>query len=238
MIACVHQPNFLPWMGFFAKIAAADLYIVMDNVQFPRNSWVNRVRIGGNGPPVWLTVPARHASRLDLRIDEVEISWEPDWRRKHVTTLQQRYARSQWLRDVLDPFEAALGRRHQLLVDQNVELIQAMLELCGIDRQLIRGSQLQTAGSQVAGTGSALIASMCREAGATEYLAGQGAADYEDLAVYAEHGIGYRKANFTHPVYPQRPGGAFEPGLSIVDALLSAGPERTRALLLGAVPPK
>jgi hypothetical protein len=233
MIACVHQPNFIPWMGFFAKIAASDTYVVMDNVQFPRNSWVNRVRVGGNGPPVWLTVPVRHASRLDIRIDEVEIGWESEWTRKHVTTLRQRYARSLWLREVLDPFEAVLARRHRLLAEQNLALIEAILRLCGIDRQIIRGSQLQAGGS-----GSVLIAAMCAEIGATEYLAGKGAADYEDLSVYADRGIGYRRTSYPNPEYPQRGSDAFEPGLSIVDALFNIGPQQTRELLLAAVPPQ
>jgi hypothetical protein len=233
MIACVHQPNFIPWMGFFAKIAAADVYVVMDNVQFPRNTWVNRVRVGGNGPAVWLTVPVRHASRLAIRIDEVEISWESDWTRKHLATLEQRYARSPWLRQVLDALQAALERKQRFLVDQNLDLIQRMLFLCDIDRQIIRGSQLAAGGSA-----SELIVAMCREIGASEYLAGQGAANYDDLAVYARGGIAYRTANFEQPEYPQRGGGAFVPGLSILDALLSVGPERTRELLFSAVRPK
>jgi len=230
MIACVHQPNFLPWMGFFAKIAASNVYVVMDNVQFPRNSWVNRVRIGGNGPPVWLTVPVRHGGALDVRIADVEISWEHDWARKQVATLRQRYARSSWLDQVIEPFEMILSDRHRLLVDQNLELIQSVLRLCEIERPLVRGSRLQAGGS-----GSALIAGMCHEIGATEYLAGQGAAQYDDLSVYAEHGLGYRSASYPNPPYRQNAGKAFEPGLSVFDALLSIGPHKTRDLLLGAV---
>jgi hypothetical protein len=233
MIACVHQPNFIPWIGFFAKIAASDVYVVMDNVQFPRNSWVNRVRVAGNGPAVWLTVPTRHASRLDLRIDEVEVSWESDWARKHVTTLRHRYARSPWLGDVLAPFETALAKRHQFLTEQNLELIEAILDLCGMERKIVRGSRLHAAGS-----GSALIAAMCQEIAATEYLAGQGSADYEELAPYAERGIGYRRVKYANRGYVQHGGKPFEAGLSIVDALFNIGPQRTRELLLASVSPE
>ncbi|HEX7707859.1 MAG TPA: WbqC family protein, partial [Thermoanaerobaculia bacterium] len=225
MIACVHQPNYLPWLGFFAKIAASDAYVVMDNVQFPRNSWVNRVRIGGNGPPVWLTVPVRHSGLLNVRIADVEISWEHDWNRKQLTTIRQRYARSPFLEPVLGSIEEIFARRHRRLADQNLELIESMLMLCGIDRPLIRGSSMSAEGSN-----SELIVAMCRETGATEYLAGKGAAAYEDLGLYAEAGIAYRKQDFVHPEYPQRGHSAFEAGLSIIDALLSVGPEKTREL--------
>lgn len=227
MIACVHQPNFIPWMGFFAKVAASDVYIVMDNVQFPRNSWVNRVRIGGNGLPVWLTVPVRHSGELERRIGDVEISWEHDWSRKHLATIGQRYARSPFLHPVLNSIEEIFSRRHRLLADQNVELIESMLALCAIKRPLIRGTSLPATGA-----GSALIAAMCRDAGATEYLAGKGAAAYEDLALYADSGIAYRRLDYDQPQYAQRGHDGFEAGLSIIDVLLNVGPERTHALLI------
>ncbi|HEX2832197.1 MAG TPA: WbqC family protein [Thermoanaerobaculia bacterium] len=230
MIACVHQPNFLPWLGFFAKLAASDVYIVMDNVQFPRNSFVNRVRVGGSSPAAWLTVPTRHAGRLELRIDEVEINWESDWTRKHVATLRQRYARSAWIADVLDPIEQILARRYRLLAEQNLELVRFILQVCGIERRIVRGSELHGEGAN-----SALIVSMCKTVGATTYLAGQGAADYEDLGVYAAAGIAYRRTSFVHPVYAQRGGRDFAPGLSILDALLNAGPERTSELVRAGV---
>ncbi|MGN6183024.1 MAG: WbqC family protein [Thermoanaerobaculia bacterium] len=229
MIACVHQPNFLPWLGFFAKIAASDIYIAMDNVQFPRNSWVNRVRIGGNSPSAWFTVPTRHAGKLGLRIDEVEINWETDWTRKHLATLRQRYTRSPWTAEVLNPIEQIIATRYRLLADQNLELIRFVLQLCRIDRKIVRGSAVSGEGAN-----STLIVSLCKSVGATSYLAGQGAANYEDLSVYAANGIAYHKTTFVHPTYPQR-GGEFEPGLSIIDALLNVGPERTSELVGGAV---
>lgn len=232
MIACVHQPNFLPWMGFFAKIAASDVYIVMDNVQFPRNSWVNRVRVGGRGEPMWLTVPVRHLGRLDLPIAETEISYEADWVSKQLRTVQQRYARAPFFRPVFASMEEALASREPLLAERNLALIRKVLALCGIERRIVRGSELAKTGSS-----STLIAAMCRAAGADVYLAGQGAADYDDHAVYAEAGIEYRTAGFVHPEYEQVGVDHFEKGLSVIDALFNIGVERTRGLLAGAVRP-
>ena len=50
-VACIHQPNYMPWLGFFAKIIRADVFVVMDNVQFPKNSWTNRVQVVGSDGP-------------------------------------------------------------------------------------------------------------------------------------------------------------------------------------------
>ena len=227
MIACIHQPNFLPWLGFFAKIAASDVYVAMDSVQFPRNSWVNRVRIGGNAPPMWLTVPIRHLGQLGITIRDVEISWETDWWQKALQTLRQRYARSPWRDEALGAIDTVIAQRHTRLADQNLALIETILAMCGIERKIVRASELHAEGA-----GSALIVAMCRAIGTTQYLAGQGASEYEDLGAYTEAGIEYRVSEFKHPQYPQRGRETFEPGLSILDALLSAGPDATREMLL------
>jgi WbqC-like protein family len=231
-VACVHQPNFLPWLGFFSKIAGADLYIAMDNTQFPRNSWVNRVKIGGRGEPMWLTVPVRHAGRLDLPIAEVEISYEVDWVTKHLRTIQQRYARAPHFREIFPSIEQHLAARPVLLEDLNLALIRTLLALCGVEREIVLGRFLA-----VDGMASALIAAMCRKAEAAVYLAGEGAADYDDLAIYDALGIEYRSAGFVHPEYAQTGGAPFERGLSIIDALFNIGPERTRELLVTSLHP-
>ena len=54
IVAC-HQPNFLPWLGFFAKMAKADVFILLDDVQFTQGhhsqNWTTRVRmVNANGP--------------------------------------------------------------------------------------------------------------------------------------------------------------------------------------------
>jgi hypothetical protein len=219
-------------MGFFAKVAASDVFIVMDNVQFPRNSWVNRVRIGGRGVPLWMTVPVRHLGRLDLPIAEVEISYESDWVTKHLRTIQQRYARAPFFRSVFEAMEETLASRSPLLAERNLAIIRMVLALCGIQRPIVRGSELRSRGSS-----STLITAMCREIGANVYLAGQGAAGYDDLSVYTSAGIEYRTAGFVHPEYEQAASGPFEGGLSIADALFNVGPDCTRDLLLRSVHP-
>src|SRR4051812_9589800 len=36
MIVTVHQPHYIPWLGYLHRMAAADLFIVLDHVQFER----------------------------------------------------------------------------------------------------------------------------------------------------------------------------------------------------------
>src|SRR4051794_36640605 len=97
--ACVHQPNYLPWLGFFAKLAASDVYIVLDNVQYSGGSWINRVRVRGTDPSMWLTVPIKRPAVLETPIFEIAIDYSSNWPRKHLTALQSRYGRAQHYRE-------------------------------------------------------------------------------------------------------------------------------------------
>jgi hypothetical protein len=225
MMACIHQPNYLPWLGFFGKVLRSDAYLVMDNVQFPKNCWTNRVRIAGSGEPPWLTVPVCR-SGLSTLISEAEISYTQNWVEKHLKTVQQVYRPCRWFSDLYPPLAAILESRPQRLVDLNIPLIRLILDWCGITTPLILGSTLTASGKA-----SDLVVSMCRSVGATAYLAGEGAADYENLEVYGQGEVEYYRFRFRHPEYPQRGRKEFCPGLSIIDALFNCGPEATRQML-------
>src|SRR3546814_3690829 len=87
MIVAIHQPNYLPWLGYFHKIARADVFVFLDDVQFSKNGYTNRVRILGDGAARWLTIPA--AVHLGDPIGAVRPA-RPDWCRseEHTSELQ------------------------------------------------------------------------------------------------------------------------------------------------------
>ena len=225
MIACVHQPNYLPWLGFFAKISRSDVYVVLDNVQFPKNCWTNRVKIAGNGEPLWLTVPVRRGP-LETLIADTEIDYSRDWVKQQRGTLEARYGRTPFFKDVYFDLAAILEIRSPALVELNIRLIRWVLGGCGVQTRVVIGSELN-----VEGKASELIVAQCQAVDATTYLAGQGSADYEDLEVYETAGIQYRRQEFGHPEYSQFGHPLFIPGLSILDALFNVGFQGLRLLL-------
>lgn len=217
MIACVHQPNFLPWLGFFAKVAASDIYVVMDNVQFPKNCWTNRVKVAGNGAPLWLTVPVRRGP-LETLIADIEIDHSRDWVKQHRATLEARYSRSSFFKLVYPELADILETRPGRLVELNARLIRWVLDGCCVQTSVVIGSTLNAVGKA-----SQLIVGQCQAVGATAYVAGRGSADYDDMEVYETAGIRYRRQEFQHPEYPQYGLSQFLPGLSIIDALFNVG---------------
>src|SRR5438552_142576 len=94
MIVTIHQPNFLPWLGFFAKMAGADACVLFDTAQFTKHSFQNRVEIKASAGRQWLTVPVRTGGRLGQRTREVEIQDGDRSRDKVLRTLRANYGRA------------------------------------------------------------------------------------------------------------------------------------------------
>jgi hypothetical protein len=94
MILSIHQPGYMPWLGYFYRIAQSDRFVYLDTVQFERNSFINRNRIKTAKGPMWLTVPVCLQDHFGKTIAETEIDARQDWKRKHLRSIEQSYARA------------------------------------------------------------------------------------------------------------------------------------------------
>src|SRR6202040_3775048 len=94
MILSIHQPAYLPWLGYFDRIARSDKFVYLDNVQFERNSFINRNRIKTPHGPIWLTIPVRLKEHFNRTIADIEIDAQQDWKRKHLRSIEQNYRRA------------------------------------------------------------------------------------------------------------------------------------------------
>lgn len=229
MIAAIHQPNFFPWTGYFKKAASCDVFIFLDEVQFSKGSWSNRVRFLISGEPRWVTCPIVRAG-WPAGISEIEIYNGSPWRRKLLNTIHANYAKTPHFKSIIAWIEEMVYRRVADLGGYNIANIQSIAEKVGIQSQFIRQSELppHALGDK---KGSALLAAICRQVGADVYLAGDGSQEYEDAAEYAQLGITLLHNNFQNPPYTQTGSPRFTPGLSILDALLNIGTDGTARLL-------
>ena len=103
-IVAIHQPNFLPWLGFFYKMLKADLFVFLDNVQFSKNSYQNRVRIKTSQGQQWLTIPVFHS--FGQLTNEVQINNKENWREKHLKTLEMNYKRTPYFKIIYNMLES------------------------------------------------------------------------------------------------------------------------------------
>ena len=109
MRVTIHQPQFMPWLGYLDKIDQADLFVVLDSVQFKKNEWQNRNRIRTAQGWQWITVPVLH--KFGQRLDEVRINQQRDWQGRHLRALEMHYGRAPYRDQYLGGLREIYRRR-------------------------------------------------------------------------------------------------------------------------------
>jgi WbqC-like protein family len=227
-IVAIHQPNFLPWLGYFDKLARCDVFVLLDSVQFPKKSgtWMNRVKLLVGGEPAWITVPVVRAYNGLRRIDQMEIDESRPWRRKLLHTIEQNYRRAPHFEETMPLVTDIVLHDAALLADYNEEGVRRLAATVGLDPgKLTRASTLD-----VSGAATDLLIDITHKMGGKSYLAGGGAAGYQEDEKFAAAGLRLRNQAFEHPTYLQLAPEP-HPGLSIVDALMHCGADGTARLL-------
>jgi WbqC-like protein len=222
----IHQPHYLPWLGYLAKWAAADLLVVLDTVQYEKNGWQNRNRINTKDGPRWLTVPVR--ARLGTTIADVEIDSRQDWARRHLRAIEHAYARAPHFRHYAAALAAFYAVSWSRLAPLAVASARWLATAVGIATPMRLASELGVAATDRTGR----LLGLCRAVGATVYLAGRDGVRYLDLDQFQAAGIAVCAQEYAHPVYAQ-PQGEFVPFLSALDLLLTHGDDALAILRQG-----
>lgn len=221
MIVTIHQPDFLPWLGFFDRWRRSDLHIVLDDVQFLRRGWHNRDRIKVPAGVAWLTVPILKKGRYGQPLREAVIDNSRPWRRKHLGLVRDSYRGAGQFNGVIADLEAIYQKGHESLVAFNHDLLAWAGARLGIDTPLVWASSLKVESRK-----TQRLVDLCLKVGADIYLSGLGAGQYLEETLFAEAGIRVVWQDFRHPVYPQLHG-RFEPNLSVLDYLMMDSRELT-----------
>lgn len=223
--AAIMQPTYLPYLGYFHLIAASDVFVFLDDVQFARRSWQQRNRILGPAGEVMLTVPVQKTDR-DAAICEIEISDAEPWREKHLSSVRHTYAKRPFFAEGLAFLEAELAQPADRLADLTCGLIEAAASQLGLQREFVRASRLSTEGQR-----SDHLLSICRAVSATDYLSPMGSAVYlEDDGVFDAAGFPVRFQPFVPLEYPQG-NEPFTPYMAFIDAVMNLGWAGTTELI-------
>jgi len=226
MLVAIHQPQYLPWLGYFDKMLKADVFCYLDSVQYKKNEWQNRNRIKTAAGWQWLTVPVTY--RYPQRIGEVGIDNRSDWARKHLQALSTNYRRAPFFEKYFPAIEAVLSRRWESIAALNLSLIECLREILGIaDKSAVQASRIKASDDP-----TDRLIDICQSLGGDSYLAGAGADGYMDLEKFRQRGIRVATQDFQHPVYPQLYNG-FQEQLSIVDLIFNCGPESVEVIRRG-----
>ena len=229
MLIAIHQPEHLPWVGFFEKMLRADIFVVLDNVQFSKGDFQNRNRVKGPGGAQWLTVPVVH--KFSQKINEVKVVDNNNWRAKHWKTLVSCYGRATHFDRFATMFENFYSQSWVNLADLNVAALELIARAFGIEKKWVFASELAAGGQK-----SELVLNICKMLGASSYYSGRAGSTYLDKEAFRRASIEIIVQNFEHPTYEQlfMKEQGFIPSLSALDMLFNCGPQSID-LLHGAV---
>lgn len=219
MIVSIHQPNYIPWIGYFDKLAQSDVHVFLDDVKYSKNGYTNRNKILMNSKEIYLTVPVSK-EYYNSNISEVEIR-ESKWKKKHTSTLRQAYSKAKYTSQYLPKIEEII-RSGKNLSEMNSSIITWMCEQFDINTKFVFSSKLDKS-KKLAKT--ELLVDICQSLGASKYVSGAGAKDY--LRVESFSNIDLAWQHFVHPEYKQR-SNSFVKNLSALDLLFNEGPDSRR----------
>ncbi|OIK02841.1 hypothetical protein BIV25_01140 [Streptomyces sp. MUSC 14] len=225
MILTAHQPAYLPWLGYFAKMAAADAFVLHDLSRFDRGGTVNRNKIRTANGPEWLTVPVSHADlRAERTLNVIEVV-DDGWRRRHWKAIQMAYRRAPYFADHADFLADYYARSYATITELCVPFIEYCMKELGLERTLWRSSELDLG----AFDRTSVIPALCEKFSADTFVAGVHARDYLEWDRITS--VRLEIFEYDHPAYPQlHPG--FQSHLSVLDLLMNCGPE-SRTLVKG-----
>ncbi len=229
MLVAIHQPHYLPWLGYLSRMACADLFVVLDHVQFEKRNYQNRARVRIGGEARWLSVPleqgARGESIAGKRIAN-RLAGPRHWSRVHWLTLRHAYREAPHAMAYLEPLREIFRQPFTRLGDLDAALLDFLRDALAIRTPIVRSSTLAPQGTK-----SELVLDICRRVGARALLVGLGGSRaYLDREAFARAGISLVFQQFAHPAYRQCGGAPFTEGLSAIDLLLNCGPDSRRIL--------
>lgn len=233
MKIAISQPTYLPWLGYFDLIDQVDTFILLDDVQFEKQSWQQRNRIKTPVGLQWLTVPVIFRGRLGQLIKDVEIRTADFWR-THCRAIELNYRRAQFFECYFDELKSQLNRSEgTLLADLNMRLIEWFMKILGIETRLVVSSSLRQSGKR-----TERLANLCDSQGANLYVSPLGSSVYllKEKDTLLAKGVEVVFQHYEHPEYKQLfP--PFHPYASVLDLIFNEGSRSLNILRSGRRPP-
>jgi len=214
MICAVHQPNFVPYLGFFNKMKNSDVFVYYDSVQYSKNDFHNRNKIKSSSGPIWITVPV--SVSLGQSIRDVKIA-SSSFKNKHLRSIETNYKKSLNFDFIFDNLKNIYSRDHEYLLDLNMDLLSFVTELIMPEKKILLSSQLNLDKNKKS---TEALLEILDVVGADTYISGSGAHNYLDEKLFEKAEKKLIWQDFKHPSYDQL-WGNFSPNLSVLDVMFN-----------------
>jgi len=222
----MHQPNMMPWIGYFYKIFQSDIFILVDDIQFIKSgsSYTNSVTFNERGKTVKLTVPIKRIKGKTQNINEL-FPVDNDWKRRYTKRIELAYARCDYYKQERDFIFELINNPTDNHSIYNINFIKEITKRLNIETELKISSDMNIIGIKNA---TDRIIKLAKAVNATQYISGRGGDKYQDHELYKNNGIELIYSNFIDFEYKQYRTDHFIKGLSIIDAIFNIGFENLR----------
>ncbi|MBV8906704.1 MAG: WbqC family protein [Acidobacteriia bacterium] len=228
MIASIHQPAYLPWPGYFHKMALSDVFIFFDTTQFEKNSFINRNRIKTPQGAAWLSVPVNLRGHLAADILHTSIAGQ-EWRNKHWRAIELNYRKAPFWSCYSREIEKLYGACYTTIGELCFEQLLLFTKLLGLSTRIVRASELGPFASHK----QELVLDICKSVNAAVYISGALGKGYIAPETFLKEGISVYFQDYQPQRYHQLWSPEFVPNLSVVDLLFNEGPRSLTIILAG-----
>ena len=229
MIVSIHQPNFMPWVGFFRKIKMSDNFVILDNVKCSKNSYFNRNRFSTSKnfeSFFWLTCPLKKEAYKKMIF---EVNCETRFVKKHLNYLQMRHGKTKevdFLNKIISVYTSFSRTKQAKLIDLNIALINLTCKHLQINTSITRAKNLKP---KIESKKQNLVIDIVKSLNGSVYLSGTGAKSYQKNEDFVRENI--------RLVYTNNNLGSLLPkiqseNVSMVDLMLHLGIEKCKKMIL------
>lgn len=173
-LVAIHQPNYLPWLGYWCKLAVANTFVLYDTCPFSRGSFTARTKFSASRTG-YLTVPTRRRP-LGTAINSIPVEGQT-FALAHRSCISNALYGFAYRDEVIDAFDAGIDLHtpssQEDLASVNIRLVHAFAQRLGISTKLALASEVAPYRPGLDGICEILSASQ-----ATTYLSGSGARSY------------------------------------------------------------
>ena len=226
LVVGMHQPNLMPWIGYFYKIFKSDVFIFVDDVQFTKSgsSYTNSVQFNERGKLIRLTVPIKRVRGTTENINEIVYA-KNNWQRKIIRSLELNYAKCDYYKIHKDFIFDLINSTSENYSEYNINFITEISKKFDFKTEFRISSEIDKDSIENA---TDRIVKLAKTVNATHFISGRGGDNYQDHNLYKENGIELIYSDFIDFEYKQYKSEEFIKGLSIIDAIFNIGFENLK----------
>ena len=212
---CALQPTYIPWIPFFERIYLSDIFVILDDVEFSKNSNHNRNSIMSNSKKLMLTVPIYHKSHQLIK--DVKIDNSKNWKKKHWISIKQSYEKLFFFKEIKKELEIIYSKNWIYLSELNIEIIKFLLRYLKIKKKIFISSEIK-----VEGTANEKLINLCKYFNTSSFIVKPGTENYHPKNLFKKNNVDFKFYSNKIKTYNQQ-SKIFLPGLSIIDYIVNNG---------------